>query len=133
MYATLGSEASTSTSLAWTSTMRMFRFESTLTSSPPTVLSNPPRRLLDDDGVDCTMTLTCASPFPDKMSCRRSGEILVVERFAARALVLGDMHRAEQRDSSTAAVTRHLKTWGRDIQFLQGLKIAKAARGKRDS
>jgi hypothetical protein len=71
------------------------------------------------------MTFTRASPFPERMSWRRSGEIFVFARldkvlFAARTLVLLDMHSAENNDNSTAPVTRRLRTWGRDIHFLQG-------------
>ena len=48
------------------------------------------------------MTFTRVSPFPERISWRRSGEILLVERvgggFAARARVLVDMNSAEQRD-----------------------------------
>src|SRR5215510_332744 len=107
--------------------MRMFRLESTLTSSPPTVFSRPPSKLGDGD-VDCTITLTFALPFPDRISFCRSGEILVLfvtlgRVLLARALVLVDMNSAEHRENSTAAVTSRLRTWGRDIEFLQGKRI----------
>src|ERR1700752_1199062 len=102
----------------------MFRFESTVTSSPPTVLSNPPSKPGDEEGFDCTITFTRALPFPDRMSWRRSGEILVdgiaAGALAARTLVLLVRHSAEHKETSTAAATRRFRTWGRDIQFLQG-------------
>src|SRR5689334_19722439 len=100
----------------------MFRFERTLTSSPPTVLSSPPSRL-GVEVFDCTMTLTRASPLPDRISRCRSGEILallVKVLFAARALVPVKVNIAEHRETSTAAVTKRFRGWGRDIQFLQG-------------
>src|SRR5689334_9202959 len=102
----------------------MFRFESTLTSNPPTVLSNPPSRL-GELVFDWTITLTRVSPLPDRISRCRSGESLAFEvlvrvLFAARAFVLVDMNSAEHRETSTAAVTKRFRTWGRDIQFLQG-------------
>src|SRR6185503_6175996 len=105
--------------------MRMFRFESTPTSNPPTVSSRPPRSPDDEDGFDCTMTFTCASPLPERISWRRSGEILVVERVAARVRVLVDMNSAEHSDARTAAVTRRLRTWGRDIRFSRGKRLKK--------
>src|SRR6185436_10482909 len=111
--------------------MRMFRFDRTLTSSPPTVLSNPPSSPGDEEGMDCTITFTRAPPLPDRMSCCRSGEILVFEvvgngLFAARTLVLLVRHSAEHSDTSTAAATRRFRAWGRDIQFLQGKEFVKA-------
>src|SRR3954454_20749019 len=99
----------------------MFRFERTETSRPPTVFSSPPSRL-GELVFDCTMTLTRASPLPDKMSRCRSGEILALlvrVLFAARAFVLVEMNSAEHRETSTAAVTKRFRAWGRDIQFLQ--------------
>src|ERR1041385_4008986 len=103
----------------------MFRFERTLTSSPPTVLSSPPSRLGALDVFDCTMTFTRASPLPVRISRCRSGEIFALEvvvkvLFAARACVLVEMNSAEHRETSTAAVTKRFRGWGRDIQFLQG-------------
>src|ERR1041385_7623066 len=102
----------------------MFRFESTLTSSPPTVLSNPPSRP-GEVVFDWTMTLTRVSPLPDRISRCRSGEslalvVLAKGAFAARTLVLVDMNSAEQRETSRAAVTKRFRGWGRDIHFLQG-------------
>src|ERR1051326_6045038 len=106
--------------------MRMFRFASTLTSNPPTVLSRLPSKLVEVE-VDCTITFTRASPLPDRISFCRSGEIFVfvtLDRvlLAARALVLVVMNSAEHRETSTAAVTSRLRTWGRDIRFLQETK-----------
>src|SRR5919206_1436839 len=126
MYATLGSVASTSTEFASTSRIRMFRFASTLTSSPPTVLSRLPRRF-DDVEVDCTMTFTRVSPLPDRISFCRSGEILLLVALgrvllAARALVFVVMNSAEHKENSTAMATSRFGSWGRDIQFLQGAK-----------
>src|ERR1044071_8781331 len=96
----------------------MFRFERTVTSRPPTVLSSPPSRLGDED-FDCTMTLTRPSPFPDRSSLCRSGEILLseVDVLAARAFVLLEMNSAEHNETSTAAVTSRFRAWGRDIQL----------------
>src|ERR1051325_1529470 len=103
--------------------MRIFRFASTVTSRPPTVLSRLPIRLVDVE-VDCTITLTRASPLPDRISFCKSGEILllvVVDSVlvAARALVLVETNSAEHRETSTVAATRRFRSWGRDIQFLQ--------------
>src|SRR5690242_9843782 len=101
----------------------MFRFESTLPSSPPTVLSRPPSKL-GEVVFDWTMTLTRAPPLPDRISRCRSGEslllkVLVKGVFAARAVGFVEMNSAEDRETSTAAVTKRFRIWGRDIQFLQ--------------
>src|SRR5215467_1814397 len=104
----------------------MFRLESTFTSRPPTVLSKPPSSPPELDGTDCTITFTRASPGPERISCCRSGEILLLLRFcagaalAARTVVLVEIKSAEQREASTESVTRRFRSWGRDIQFLQG-------------
>src|SRR6185295_18928770 len=103
----------------------MFRFERTLTSRPPTVLSSPPSKPGELEVFDCTITLTRASPLPDRISRCRSGEIFVVDVLvkgwlAARAFVLVKVNSAEHRETSTAAVTKRFRGWGRDIQFLQG-------------
>jgi hypothetical protein len=45
---------------------------------------------------------------------------------AARVRVLVDMHSAEHKDARTAAVTRRLRTWGRDIHFSRGQRLKKA-------
>src|SRR5689334_25103648 len=123
MYVTLGSVARSWTEFASTSRMRMFRLESTVTSSPPTVFSRLPSRLVDVD-VDCTITFTRVLPLPDRIRFCRSGEILLLVRVGrlllARALVLVVMKSAEHRENSTAKVTSRFRTWGRDIRFLQG-------------
>src|SRR5689334_19006471 len=104
--------------------MRMFKFASTLTSRPPTVLSRLPSKLVGAE-VDCTITLTRALPLPDRISFCRSGEILLLVVLdnvlvAARAFELVEMNNAEHRENSTVAATKRFRTWGRDIQFLQG-------------
>src|ERR1044072_8656635 len=100
----------------------MFRFERTLTSSPPTVLSSPPRRL-GELVFDCTMTFTRASPFPDRISFCKSGEILVfavVVKGLCAALVLVETNEAVHSETSTTIVTRLFRVGGRDINLLQG-------------
>ena len=67
------------------------------------------------------MTLTRRLLSPDRSSWRKSGEILLVKRFAgllaAFALVLVEIISAEPTESSRAKVTSRFHGWGRNIQF----------------